>query len=37
MSVYHGVKDCTCMCLLHNKITQSCKTKMDIVACPNWT
>jgi len=24
-------------CLLHSRITQSCKTKMDIVACPNWT
>ncbi len=24
-------------CLLHNKITQSCKAKMDNVACPNWT
>ena len=24
-------------CLLHNRITQSCKAKMDIVACPNWT
>ena len=24
------------VCLLHNRITQSCKTKMDIVACPKW-
>lgn len=25
------------MCLLHNRITQSCKVKTDIVASPFWT
>ena len=31
------IKQINCKCLLHNRITHSCKAKMDIVACPNWT